>query len=181
MVLRDGVPMTDPDSFSRFDFIDTQDIERIEITKGPGSLYGSGAAGGTIQIISKSVFDTQDNRVKLGLGNQGQKNLHARLAGEINDNNALALTASRREADNDWRDWNEFKSQQVSLKHGLRLGNEGTLIDIGFRYDRNTFDIDNAAYGEYDWGTSIRLLRRPRHHPYRQDLQAVLAQAGDQL
>jgi len=37
MVIRDGVPMTDPDSFSRFDFIDTQDIERIEITKGPGS------------------------------------------------------------------------------------------------------------------------------------------------
>ncbi|PUB91875.1 MAG: TonB-dependent receptor, partial [gamma proteobacterium symbiont of Ctena orbiculata] len=27
MVIRDGVPMTDPDSFSRFDFIDTQDIE----------------------------------------------------------------------------------------------------------------------------------------------------------
>ncbi|PLY16229.1 MAG: hypothetical protein C0631_04210 [Sedimenticola sp.] len=53
MVLRDGVPMTDPDSFSRFDFIDTQDIERIEITKGPGSLYGSGSAGGTVQIISK--------------------------------------------------------------------------------------------------------------------------------
>ena len=50
MVLRDGVPMTDPDSFSRFDYIDTQDIERIEITKGPGSLYSSGAAGGTIVI-----------------------------------------------------------------------------------------------------------------------------------
>ncbi|MCG7897866.1 MAG: Plug domain-containing protein, partial [Candidatus Thiodiazotropha weberae] len=47
MVIRDGVPMTDPDSFSRFDFIDTQDIERIEITKGPGSLFGAGSAGGT--------------------------------------------------------------------------------------------------------------------------------------
>jgi len=47
MVLRDGIPMTDPDSFSRFDYIDTQDIERIEITKGPGSLYGAGAAGGS--------------------------------------------------------------------------------------------------------------------------------------
>ena len=127
MVIRDGVPLTDPDSFSRFDFINTQDIERIEITKGPGSLYGSGSAGGTIQIISKSVFDTQDNRIKLGLGDQGQKNLHARLAGEINEDNALALTASQREAENDWRDWNTFKSQQVSLKHGFHLGDSGTL------------------------------------------------------
>jgi iron complex outermembrane receptor protein len=127
MVIRDGVPMTDPDSFSRFDFIDTQDIERMEITKGPGSLYGSGAAGGTIQIISKSVFDTQSQRIRLGLGNEGQKDLHARLAREIDQDNALAFTASQREADNDWRDWNSFKSQQASLKHGLQFSDAGTL------------------------------------------------------
>ncbi|OSM07096.1 TonB-dependent receptor plug domain-containing protein [Magnetofaba australis] len=46
MVMRDGVPITDPDSFTRLDFIDSQDIERIEITKGPGSIHGSGSAGG---------------------------------------------------------------------------------------------------------------------------------------
>ncbi len=127
MVIRDGVPMTDPDSFSRFDFIDTQDIERIEITKGPGSLYGAGSAGGTIQIISKSVFDTDSNRVKLGAGEYGQANLHGRLAGDINDSNAFSLTASYRKSDNDWREWNEFESSQVSFKHGLLLDNGATL------------------------------------------------------
>ena len=127
MVIRDGVPMTDPDSFSRFDFIDTQDIERIEITKGPGSLYGAGSAGGTIQIISKSVFDTDSNRVKVGVGEQGQSNLHGRLAGDINDSNAFSLTASYRKSDNDWRDWNEFESNQFSFKHGVMLENGGTL------------------------------------------------------
>ncbi|MEN8168393.1 MAG: TonB-dependent receptor [Pseudomonadota bacterium] len=127
MVIRDGVPLTDPDSFSRFDYIDTQDIERIEITKGPGSLYGSGAAGGTIQIISKSVFDIDSNRVKLGLGEEGQKNLHARFAGDLNDDDALAFTASQREAENSWRDHNEFKSQQASLKYGHLFSNDGTL------------------------------------------------------
>ncbi len=127
MVIRDGVPMTDPDSFSRFDFIDTQDIERIEITKGPGSLYGAGSAGGTIQIISKSVFDTDSNRIKLGAGEYGQANLHGRLAGDINESNAFSLTASYRKSDNDWREWNEFESSQVSFKHGLLLDNGGTL------------------------------------------------------
>ncbi|MEW5728508.1 MAG: Plug domain-containing protein, partial [Pseudomonadota bacterium] len=38
MVLRDGVPMTDPDSFTLFDRIDPQDIERIEVLKGPGNM-----------------------------------------------------------------------------------------------------------------------------------------------
>ncbi|MEE9358751.1 TonB-dependent receptor [Candidatus Vondammii sp. HM_W22] len=127
MIIRDGIPMTDPDSFSRFDFIDTQDIERIEITKGPGSLYGSGSAGGTIQIISKSVFDNDEHRIKVGIGEEGQKNLHFRLGGDLNDDNAVSLTASHREADNGWRDWNKFDTQQVSFKHGLMLNNGGTL------------------------------------------------------
>ncbi|MCG7875216.1 MAG: TonB-dependent receptor, partial [Candidatus Thiodiazotropha endolucinida] len=30
--------------------------------------------------------------------------------------------------------------------------NRRTTLDIGFRYDRNHFDIDNTAYGEYSWG-----------------------------
>ncbi|MCW8920434.1 MAG: TonB-dependent receptor [Sedimenticola sp.] len=127
MVIRDGVPMTDPDSFSRFDFIDTQDIERIEITKGPGSLYGSGSSGGTIQIISKSVFDVDGNRVKLGVGEDGQQNLHFRYSQELNDSNSILLTGSHRAADNSWRDWNEFDTQQLSLKHGLMLDSGATL------------------------------------------------------
>jgi iron complex outermembrane receptor protein len=127
MVIRDGVPMTDPDSFSRFDFIDTQDIERIEITKGPGSLYGSGSSGGTIQIISKSVFDVDGNRVKVGVGEDGKENLHFRYSQELNDSNSILLTGSHRAADNSWRDWNNFDTQQLSLKHGLMLDSGATL------------------------------------------------------
>ena len=51
MLLRDGVPLSDPDSFTRLDFVDTQDIERIEVAKGPGNLFAAGSAGGAIQII----------------------------------------------------------------------------------------------------------------------------------
>ena len=127
MVLRDGVPMTDPDSFSRFDFIDTQDIERVEITKGPGSLYGSGSSGGTIHIISKSVFDPGNDRIKAGIGEQGQNNLHFRYATDINDSNVLLVTGSHRAADNDWREWNQFDTQQLSFKHGLMLDGGATL------------------------------------------------------
>lgn len=127
MVLRDGVPMTDPDSFTRFDFIDTQDIERIEVTKGPGSIYGAGSAGGVIQILSKSVFDTEENRVRLGVGTSGTSNAHARVGAMATENDALALTVSRRAIENNWRSWNEFESTQGSVKHGHIFESGGTL------------------------------------------------------
>lgn len=146
MVLRDGVPMTDPDSFSRFDFIDTQDIERIEVVKGPGSLYGAGSAGGTIQIISKSVFETE-NRAKIGYGGLGEdwgtENYHLRYGGELSENNAFSLTASRRVMDNDWRRWNEFDSNQFGLKHGLAL-QDGSVWESELSYSKADLQLPGS-------------------------------------
>ena len=121
MVLRDGVPVTDPDSLTRLDFIDMQDIERVEVSKGPGNIYSTGSFGGAIQIISKSVFDKSGNVARVGVGEQGAKNLHLRYAGMINETNALALTTSFRKQDNPWRVRNVSDSKQVGLKHGLLL------------------------------------------------------------
>lgn len=129
MLLRDGVPLTDPDSFTRLDFIDTQDIERIEVTKGPGNIYALGSAGGTIQIISKSVFD-ETNSVKVGLGSNGAQNLHARAGNTFgaDESQAVSFTFSKRSTDNDWRrNWNKFDSEQLSVKHGYDMGNDSVL------------------------------------------------------
>jgi iron complex outermembrane receptor protein len=143
MVLRDGVPMTDPDSFSRFDYFDTQDVERIEITKGPGSLYGAGSAGGTIQIISKSVFDSDSDRIKFGFGNEGALNLNLRASGEINEANVVALTASHRKLANEWRHWNDFDSTQVGLKHGLML-DDGTTLESELSYSEANLQLPGS-------------------------------------
>lgn len=125
MVLRDGVPLSDPDSFTRLDFVDPQDIERIEVAKGPGNLFAAGSIGGAVQIFSKSVFDTTANNLKLGIGDQGTQNYHLRY-GTVGTRQAWAITATHRKQDNDWRHWNRFDTTQVSLKHGLML-ERGTL------------------------------------------------------
>ncbi|MEL6859612.1 MAG: TonB-dependent receptor [Pseudomonadota bacterium] len=58
LVLVDGVPVNDPSSTSggfNFNAVDTENIERIEVLKGPQStLWGTDAIGGVVSIITKS-------------------------------------------------------------------------------------------------------------------------------
>lgn len=122
MLIRDGVPITDPDSFTRLDFIDTQDIQQIEVTKGPGNLYAAGSAGGTIQVLSKSVFDLDMNTLKIAGGTEDTGNVHLRYATELSAEQAAALTFSHRRAGNNWRRHSRFDTTQLSLKHGLFFG-----------------------------------------------------------
>ncbi|MBU1286246.1 MAG: TonB-dependent receptor [Alphaproteobacteria bacterium] len=57
LVLMDGVPINDPSGTGggyNFAYLDTENIERIEVLKGPQStLWGSDAIGGVVSIITK--------------------------------------------------------------------------------------------------------------------------------
>ncbi|MGE0081490.1 MAG: TonB-dependent receptor [Thiohalomonadaceae bacterium] len=139
MLLRDGVPLTDPDSFTKLDFVDTQDIERIEVAKGPGNLFATGSAGGAIQILSRSVFDETSNQIRIGAGNYGTENYHVRY-GVVGEQQALALTATHRKTDNDWRLWNEFDTTQTSLKHGLMLS-QGDTLESEIAYSESNIQL----------------------------------------
>jgi iron complex outermembrane receptor protein len=154
MVLRDGVPLTDPDSFTRLDFVDTLDIDRIEVAKGPGNLFAAGATGGAIQIFSKSVFDQTANNLKLGFGNEGTENYHLRFGSKVGENQALALTTTYRKMDNDWRSWNQFDTSQTSLKHGLILGG-GDVLESELSYAEANVQLpgamDNTAANGYQF------------------------------
>ncbi len=152
MVLRDGVPLTDPDSFTRLDFVDTLDIERIEVAKGPGNLFATGSSGGAIQIFSKSVFDKTANNLRIGYGNEDTQNYHLRYGGNVTGNQALAITATHRRMDNDWRWWNKFDTTQTSLKHGLILGT-GDVIESELSYAEANVQLpgvmDRTLYDQF--------------------------------
>ena len=140
MVIKDGVPMTDPDSFTRFDYIDMQDVSSIEVQKGPGSINASNATGGVIQLITKSVFDDASNRIKVGVGNDGQQNLNLKVSDKISENDFTSVVFSSRKIDNSWRDNNDFDSTQISLKHGHIFKDDST-IESEIAYTKSNMNL----------------------------------------
>ena len=70
VVLVDGFPAMSFDNGTIYwDAVPAQNIERIEILKGPGSaLYGSSAMGGVVNIITKPISSEQESRVSYGGG-----------------------------------------------------------------------------------------------------------------
>lgn len=140
MVMKDGVPLTDPDSFTRFDFIDMQDVSSVEVQKGPGSINALNTTGGVIQLITKSVFEEGEDRVKIGGGNYGQYNAHLKVRGKVTEKDFLSFTFSTRGMNNDWRDNNDFDSTQGSLKHGHIFDDESTL-ETEFSYTESNVNL----------------------------------------
>ena len=85
LVLRDGVPINDPsDPGGAFNFgVDTlDDVERIEVVRGAmSSLYGSGAIGGVINLISRPGHGAPHGHVTLAAGSPRAGLAQADVAG----------------------------------------------------------------------------------------------------
>lgn len=143
MVIRDGVPMTDPDSFTRFDVIDIDDIESIEVYKGPGSIFASNATGGVVFIKSKSVFDDQQDRVKVGYGSFGTAKLNVKKSIQASDTDSFSINFSHRQSDNNWRDWNKFDTSQLSVKHG-HFFNDDSVLETEIAYTQANLQLPQS-------------------------------------
>ena len=127
MVLMDGAPLTDPDSLTRLDFIDTQLIQQIEVVKGPNStLWGANAAGGVINITTKSPYEEVGSIAKMGMGNFGAQSYHLSCSDEIKETLYYTLGGSHRRSDNSWRRWNEFRTSQGSLQTAILFEDESS-------------------------------------------------------
>lgn len=60
--------------------LDVADLERIEVLRGPqGTLYGRNTMGGAVSFVTKKPTDVLEGKIKVTLGNYGQKDLHGVL------------------------------------------------------------------------------------------------------
>lgn len=120
---------TSTDIAARLSLFNTNDIERIEIIKGASSaLYGSGATGGIVNIITRSpgLYDEFGFNGNIAAGFNSVNNLSA-VSGLITGGSSFwssKLSASYRKAGNTQTPAGELKNSQFedySLTAGLNL------------------------------------------------------------
>jgi len=138
LILLDGRRLNDIDLSSvNFAAILFENIERIEIIRGSGSvLYGDGATGGVINIVTKDPRKTK-NYTKLGLINGSFDHRELNLSSSY-ANEYFAATANINSQENDgYRDNNNFdqNSAQVDLRVPLVGGEVYTKIGV---FEQNT-------------------------------------------
>ncbi|HSZ75418.1 MAG TPA: TonB-dependent receptor [Rhizomicrobium sp.] len=108
-----------------------QDIERIEVIRGPGAtLWGANAVNGVINIITKKASQTKGALLKVTAGNQDRAIVTARYGGDIDDNIHMRIYAKYRD---------EAPDETLS---GANANDQWTEWRGGFRADT---DVDSAG------------------------------------
>lgn len=127
LILLDGQRISENEQLTvNWSAIPLDAIERIEVMRGSGAvLYGAGATGGTINIITKApVANTRNGFIEGGAGSYRSRDVRAgaNIAGE---RTGLRFTVAHRESDN-YRDNNKLRIDSAQLDWRY-TGNQGAL------------------------------------------------------
>ncbi|MEJ5339788.1 MAG: TonB-dependent receptor [Aquificaceae bacterium] len=142
MILLNGIPITDPDSLTRLDFVDTQLVKSIEVNKGPNPLWGVNSAGGVISVQTISPFERKGGILKVGGGDFGTFYSHLNYTKSL-ENFYFTFSASRRQTDNSWRPWNKFWTNQITLQPAYMFS-DGTTVESYLGYTRASLQLPGA-------------------------------------
>jgi vitamin B12 transporter len=157
LVLVDGAPVGDPavtDGSFNFAYLDTENIERIEVLKGPQStLWGSDAIGGVVSITTKRAGESLGGNLfgEYGSFNTFRAGGSVSNAGDIGDFRIAATGISSDgiskadEANGNPED-DGYDSKTISARGGLNLPNKIRLESTLLWNDANA-DFDSYTYG----------------------------------
>ncbi|WP_246669498.1 MULTISPECIES: TonB-dependent siderophore receptor [unclassified Bradyrhizobium] len=124
MTLYDGTRLYVGSGTLTFPF-DTWSAQRIEVLRGPASvMYGEGAIGGAINVISKMPLTVQRNEAEVSLDSNMTKRLAVDSGGPINKDVSYRVTAIGNMSDG-WVD--RDKTSNVAVSAAVRVQASETL------------------------------------------------------
>lgn len=144
-VLLDGVPVNAPGGGLDLAHLTTENVERIEVVRGPSSvLYGSDAVTAVIEIHTREGTGRMRGDARVRAGNHGSSDLAASVAGKAG---ALGYTASVANFDSDGTLAfnNEYRNTEASARVDLS-GSAGHLA-VAFRYSDHDFHFPTDGSG----------------------------------
>jgi iron complex outermembrane receptor protein len=164
MTLYDGTRLYVGAGTLTFPF-DTWSAQRIEVLRGPASvMYGEGAIGGAINVISKMPLTVQRNEAEVSLDSNMTKRLAVDSGGPINKDISYRVTAIGNMSDG-WVD--RDKTSNVAVSAAVRVQASDTLswtlsTDYGDRSPSRYFGtpvinggiIESLRFKNYNVGDS---------------------------
>lgn len=146
-VILDGIEVnTTKDGEFDFSNLSAEDIERVEVIRGPmSSLYGAGALGGVINIVTKGARGPLALTVRTEVGSFATKDVAARLAGG-NENGYVALSGQWKQTDGfniapEGSEKDGTRLSSFALKAGGKVGPNGQL-DVTLRHTNKRAEYD---------------------------------------
>lgn len=107
--------------------VNMDDIDRIEVIRGPGgALWGANAVNGIINIITKNAADTQGGQVSQSTGSTSSTDTQLRYGGKLGENGFFRVYARH------------FRMDSLDLDTGGRSDDGWQSLRAGFRADWKT-------------------------------------------
>lgn len=157
LVMIDGVSVNDPTN-SRggaydFSLLNINNVEKIEIVKGPVSfVYGSAAMAGVINIVTRKNLPEPKTTMKVELGSSGFANVNV-SSGVVSENAEVSVLASY-EKDGEQVEGREYNAKAVSMAGALDYS-AATEISFNARYQ----DSSAETFPEASGGDTYSVLR----------------------
>jgi vitamin B12 transporter len=144
-VLVDGVPLNNPGGSFDFATLTTNNLERIEVVRGPASVvYGSDAVAGVVQLFTRRGAGPPRGTVDVRAGSYGTMDGSANVAGG-SAQLGFALGAASHQTDGIHDFNNDFRNRTLSARVSFAPG--ATSLDLtGRRTDaRYHFPTDGSG------------------------------------
>ena len=161
-VLIDGVPVNEPGGAFDFGSLSTDNIERIEIIRGPASaLYGSDAVSGVIQIFTRRGAGSATGSLSFQAGSFATRRLQGTLSGGT-DALSYAFSLGRNDTDGILEYNNEHRGTTFTGRVQGRLGPRADAT-LSVRYDEHRFHFPTDGSGAlvdrnaYTYGDALTL------------------------